>query len=88
MCAYVLILFNFPTAEEDYLETSTNLTNGNLSSPDDKEQASHKCIAVRIVDDFVHEDKESFNISLTTTSRVVTLHSSATVVVFDDDEGR
>ena len=76
----------FPTAGEDYLETSTALTNSNLSSYGDNGDVKFKCIAIRIVDDFVPEDKESFNISLTTTSHVVTLYSSSTVVVFDDDD--
>lgn len=68
------------------METSTALTSSDLSSYGDNGDVKFQCIAVRIVDDFVPEDKESFNISLTTTSHVVTLYSSSTVVVFDDDD--
>lgn len=43
------------TAGEDYLHTSTTLTNGCPSSQDDTETVRLQCIAIRIVDNFDFE---------------------------------
>lgn len=57
------------------------------SSHDEGELVKLQCIAVEIVDDLVAEDKESFTLSLTNTDNILTLYSSSTVVISDDDAG-
>jgi len=69
------------------LDTSTTLMNYSPSSHDEGERVKLQCIAVEIVDDLVAEDKESFTLSLTNNDNILTLYSSSTVVISDDDAG-
>lgn len=69
------------------MDTSTTLMNYSPSSHDEAEHVKLHCIAVEVVDDLVAEDKESFTLSLTNTENFVTLYSSSTVVISDDDAG-
>jgi len=80
----MILALHFPTAGEDYLDVSTTHS---LSSHGDAESVKLQCFAVKIVDDFVTEDRESFSVFLTTNSHVVSPYSSSTVVIFDDDKG-
>lgn len=80
----MILSLHFPTAGEDYLDVSAT---HKLSSHGDAESVKLQCFAIKIVNDFVTEDRESFSVSLTTNSHVVSPYPSSTVVIIDDDTG-